>query len=285
MNSLKMVNYSADLNHPLIGLRNYDYKNTDDLYVIEIGYGKHDLEFKKTLCRNLYVLHYVESGDIIFNGTLVHEGQGYLMMPNEVNVLTSPKTNGEAQVYWIMFNGNAVSPFLKKCGIAEKNHIYNLKGNSAATRLLKKALIKKYSKVDLSFSLISLLFEIGAIHKKENCVHTDEDKSNTLVSLAKEFINTNYSSAFTIGDVADFINISQNHLCKLFKKESGCSIQDYVINVRMNAAKSLLRNSYLNIGGIADAVGFKSSVYFSQAFKTYVGISPKDYRQKKRKKK
>ena len=38
-------------------------------------------------------------------------------------------------------------------------------------------------------------------------------------------------------------------------------------------------------GGIADAVGFKSSVYFSQAFKTYVGISPKDYRQKKRKKK
>ncbi len=285
MNNLKMVNYSADLNHPLIGLRNYDYKKTDDLYVIEIGYGRHDLEFKKTLCRDLYVLHYVESGDIVFNGTLVHAGQGYLMMPNEVNILTSPKAQGEAEVYWIMFNGTAVSQFLQRCGISEKNHIYTLKSNSSATRLLKKALVKKYSKVDLSFSLISLLFEIGAIHKKENYVHSEKDKTNTLVSLAKEFINTNYSSAFTIGDVADFINISQNHLCKLFKKESGCSIQDYLINVRMNMAKSLLRNSDLNISGIADAVGFKSSVYFSQAFKTYVGVSPKDYRQKKRKKK
>ena len=58
-----------------------------------------------------------------------------------------------------------------------------------------------------------------------------------------------------------------------------CSIMDYVNGLRLNKAKSLLRDSKLSMEEIADACGFSSANYLGLVFKKEMGISPLNYRK------
>lgn len=69
---------------------------------------------------------------------------------------------------------------------------------------------------------------------------------------------------------------------KLFKSETGYSPHQYHLNLRINKAKELLQTTELNIKEIAYQTGFESEFYFSKLFRKKSGISPTDYRTKKR---
>ena len=63
------------------------------------------------------------------------------------------------------------------------------------------------------------------------------------------------------------LNISPKYLSSSFNKEVHSNIARYVIKLRIEKAKELLRDHRMNIGEIADAVGFENKRYFSQRFK------------------
>ncbi len=65
-----------------------------------------------------------------------------------------------------------------------------------------------------------------------------------------------------------------------FKAQTGFSPHAYVIALRLNKAKSLLRNSEMSIRGIAKAIGFSSLAYFSAVFQRHEGVSPREWRSK-----
>lgn len=97
---------------------------------------------------------------------------------------------------------------------------------------------------------------------------------------AIDYIEEHYGMDISLTDVANYINISKNHLSYLFKKEIGQTFSDYLIQVRIQKAKELLNfSSGSSIGEIAERVGFNDTGYFSKVFKKATGFSPYNYKR------
>ncbi len=83
----------------------------------------------------------------------------------------------------------------------------------------------------------------------------------------------------TLTDVADHFAVSPSHLSRVFHRETGFGIREYLIHYRIRQACELLLNSDLSVTRIADKCGFGDSNYFGDAFKKATGLSPREYRK------
>ena len=86
-------------------------------------------------------------------------------------------------------------------------------------------------------------------------------------------------------EIADAIYLNPEYLSRLFKKETGASLNDYIVTEKMRAAQSLLSDTNIPVSLIATKVGYSNFSYFSQVFKKYTGMSPVEYRAAKRRSK
>ena len=106
----------------------------------------------------------------------------------------------------------------------------------------------------------------------------DIPKNNTIDKIIK-YINRHYSENITIEQICKVFACSRSYICHTFKKETGQTFHEYLINIRVRSAKFLLLHSDLSISETAFSVGFNDSNYFSNIFKKYVGSSPRAYRK------
>lgn len=97
---------------------------------------------------------------------------------------------------------------------------------------------------------------------------------------AMEYIAQNYNNEeLSLGDIARHIGISEQHLSKVFKKETGKNLSAYLAEYRIERAKELLRQNTTNLKWIHSKVGFGDNSYFCTVFKKYEGCSPKEYQK------
>ena len=82
-----------------------------------------------------------------------------------------------------------------------------------------------------------------------------------------------------ISDIAKKLNLNRSYLYKIFKEETGYSLKDYLIQIRMEKSADLLTSTTFHISEIANAVGFPDALAFSKAFKKHFGQSPSHYRR------
>ena len=92
------------------------------------------------------------------------------------------------------------------------------------------------------------------------------------------FISSHYTKKITLNDISQATFYSAAYCENEFKKNTGRSIINYLIDVRINAAKKLLAESSMSCARIAAAVGFDDANYFSRIFKKRTGYSPLKYR-------
>jgi two-component system response regulator YesN len=80
-------------------------------------------------------------------------------------------------------------------------------------------------------------------------------------------------------DLAASVHLNPAYLSRMFKKEKGISLSNYIVQEKINKAKELLADTNYKISSIADAVGYQYYSYFSKLFRTIVGVSPQEYRK------
>ena len=110
---------------------------------------------------------------------------------------------------------------------------------------------------------------------------TDNMNDNYTSPLSAEiisFITSHYTEKITLNDISQATFYSAAYCENEFKKTTGKSIINYLIDVRVNAAKKLLAESSMSCARIATAVGFEDANYFSRIFKKRTGYSPLKYR-------
>lgn len=112
-------------------------------------------------------------------------------------------------------------------------------------------------------------------HEVRKCIKANEVFN---VSEIKDYIDKNYSQEIKISMFTERYYLSREYIMKLFKREFGCGIHEYVQDVRMEKAKELLSDMQIKIQNISQILGYSDTNYFSKAFKNYYGISPTDYR-------
>ena len=78
--------------------------------------------------------------------------------------------------------------------------------------------------------------------------------------------------------MAEHVGLSSGYLCRIFKEETGVSINAYINNLRMTYAGELLADKNSYIKEVAISVGFEDQLYFSRLFKRYYGVTPSEYR-------
>lgn len=92
------------------------------------------------------------------------------------------------------------------------------------------------------------------------------------------FINSYYSdSTISLEMIAGKFGYTSAYLSRLFKKETGKNLVDYVNEVRIFAAKKLLKQNDKKVYQVAEQVGYSNYNYFSKVFKQYVGVSPSEF--------
>ena len=100
------------------------------------------------------------------------------------------------------------------------------------------------------------------------------------VKKALYYIHGNYEKQISLESISRYIGISESHLRRSFRGETGMTVVDYITRYRIEKAKRLLETGQYVVGEIYEKVGFSTSQYFSIVFKRYEKISPGQYQKK-----
>lgn len=110
--------------------------------------------------------------------------------------------------------------------------------------------------------------------KNEQRFHSEE------AVKIKEYIEANTHICISNKELSEKIFRSEDYCLKLFKKEFGYTPYSYQVNIKINIAKRLLRDTNLSVSEIAFRIGYNDNCYFSALFKQKTGFSPREYRKK-----
>lgn len=102
-------------------------------------------------------------------------------------------------------------------------------------------------------------------------------KNIDVIEKAKRYIESNYMKEINLDELALHVSMSTFYFSRIFTKIEGMNFRDYLIKIRMEKAKSLLRQGNKSIKQVALEVGYIDQNYFSKAFKKYTNMSPKEY--------
>jgi AraC family transcriptional regulator len=94
-----------------------------------------------------------------------------------------------------------------------------------------------------------------------------------------EYIDANLGKNITLSELAGVVDISLYYFAVLFRKSTGLSPHQYVLNQRVERAKTLLRDPKLSVLDISIDVGFEYQNNFARAFRRVIGVSPTQFRR------
>jgi two-component system response regulator YesN len=124
-----------------------------------------------------------------------------------------------------------------------------------------------------NLEVLKIYFEQIIGNLVEDLSNNAKEQKVEIIETVKEYIDENFSEDISLDDLAEYISFSKYYLSKLFKEVEGINYKDYLIKVRMEAAKKRLKNGE-KIKVVSGEVGYSDRNYFSRAFKKYTGISP-----------
>lgn len=118
--------------------------------------------------------------------------------------------------------------------------------------------------------------------KKQEAIDEQGERKSTqqIVKECEEYILKNLENInLSVNEVAAYCHLSPIYLNRIFKKENGISISQYIIREKMLLAAKLLKEEALAANMVALKVGYPSYPHFSSTFKKYYGCSPKQFKE------
>ncbi len=104
------------------------------------------------------------------------------------------------------------------------------------------------------------------------------DSNEKRVDFIKEYIGEHLRDKITMKYLAEQMHMNEQYLTRIFKRETGQSVLDYITDQRMITAGRLLRETDYSVNFIADCVGCENYSYFTKLFKKQTGYTPTEYR-------
>lgn len=214
--------------------------------------------------RSYHLLHYVEYGKGVYETDGVRypvsAGEAFLILPGKVTIYTAD-SNDPWRYRWIGFNGELATLF------DQLPPVFRI-ADSIFPRYEESA------ENEPEYRLASALFRLCAELFAEKDVKKGTIGSNHYVKRAQEYVRLSYmSSDLRVEEIAQQMNLDRRYLSRLFRHETGQTIQSFLISVRMEAADHYLRQG-MSVGEAAQLCGYSDVFNFSKMFKKIYGISP-----------
>lgn len=140
---------------------------------------------------------------------------------------------------------------------------------------------------------VEKLFEAGSLNELYNiieenlCIYeeniaTDDKQIRRDIALVKSYIKAHLSEKINLESLADMVFLSPGYLSLIFKQSTGDTVSHYIISQRIDEAKRLLETTNMKVNQICEKVGIDNVSYFGQQFKMFCGMSPSEYRKRKK---
>ena len=201
----------------------------------------------------------VRLGDKIGAKTILNEFLGQAMLHNPINIEL------------LKANVLELITILTRAVVEEGANAENILG-------LKYQFITELSEISdhesLCFWVVKMMESIC-----DNIYQTRNNQHFHILEQACNHIKENYQNKLTLTSVAKNIYISPFYLCHLFKDDLHTTFGEFLTKTRIDAAKSLIRETTFSLSQVALEVGFPDQSYFTKVFKKVEQITPKTYRR------
>ena len=215
--------------------------------------------------RFYYLIHYVVSGKgyLYINDTryTVTKGQIFIIPECTANYYVADEKEPWSYI-WIAFTGRLAKKFGELPTIMDlhSNIFLDMMESTENLYMQQEYLVQKL------FELYIELFQSNI--------------SPNYSSLVKKHIDLNYNNPnISVASIATSLGLNRSYLSRIFKKEIGISIQDYIIKTRISKSIILLEEGK-KISETAMLVGYSDPFNFSKVFKQRTGLNPSDYKPK-----
>ena len=237
--------------------------------------------------RNDYQLLYIASGKgyFYFKGskepTVVTKGNMVLFRPKEPQVYYYYAVD-KTEVYWVHFTGWKVEEYLERYELPKEENVF-FTGVSPDypwiyNQIIRELQLQRENYEDMIRLFLRHIFLTINRYIKEG-KQTKNDTIND-IERAVHYFNENYSKPISVEQYASEHLMSVNWFMHSFKNVMKVPPMQYIVSLRIAAAKGYLENSNKNIAEIAATVGYDNALYFSRLFRKYTGMTPSEYRKK-----
>lgn len=219
-------------------------------------------------------------------------GDIMIIPAGELHELLKPETGSrlvclfDVQVLSQLNGYAALQPFISSPVYLTKNdnsYVYNRSLN------LLKQIVREYADKNPFYEmviyarLLSLFVTIGrqkitGASQDDSYLDPKQNELSQKLSIAFEYIDSNYMENVTLEKVASIAGFSKFHFSRLFKQCSGQNFHEYLCLKRVQASESLLLVPDSSITEVAFKSGFASLSSFNRAFRTVNNCSPTEYR-------
>ncbi len=232
-----------------------------------------------------YQLIYIHSGCGVFdfgddNERSISAGNIVIYRPNEMQKYTYYGKD-KPVVYWIHFTGNNISALFENYGIDIVKQVIPVGCSAEYVQLFNKIILELQLKRDnyaecsmLLFKQLLIAMGRATINNEHSSIVTDK----LSIESATNYFHEHFHDQILIDKYLEEKNINANAFFKKFKAYTGVSPLQYLLDIRLSNAKSLLESTEYTISEISSIVGYDNPLYFSRLFHRHVGISPREYR-------
>lgn len=112
-----------------------------------------------------------------------------------------------------------------------------------------------------------------------NVFEQEQSASNYAIYQIEQYIRIHYNEELTLNMLADLVYLNPNYLSNVFAQVTGCTLNKYIKQIRMENAQKLLLNTNMKITDISQAVGYPNTSYFCKSFQKLFGTTPERFRQ------
>lgn len=116
--------------------------------------------------------------------------------------------------------------------------------------------------------------------QKEKGKEKETNYNQLIIEKIRNFIETHYSEDINLDILGELAHMHPVTVSRLFKEETGSTVMQYLLKVRLEEAAKLLENSNLLVRDVGVLVGYKKTQHFTKLFKEHYGATPQNYRRK-----
>lgn len=180
---------------------------------------------------------------------------------------------------FVAFTGFEAKELFDNCGLGDGGVIDLCK--TGETQYLAEAIFKKgLEKTEYSQQLCCSYLRALLLEQAAELANPGKSASGSTETYrqCRRYIDENFSTVNSPGDVGDAHGINVRYLSRLFKRFGDITPHEYIMRLKLNKAASLLLTSNLSVKEVAGLVGFEDPYHFSRNFKKFHGLAPLHYR-------
>lgn len=234
-----------------------------------------------------YLIHYIISGKgkFVLREKEYHltAGYGFLITPEELAFYESDAEDPWTYV-WVGFTGTGVADAIEKLGLSVAHPVFYFKDTKHIYSIVTNMM--EHNTCSFSDELIRNgnlpLFLSCIAGREELTLSGEEDKANSHVQKAVDYVRMNYCNPIKVTDIADYVCVNRSYLYTLFMEYLHISPQEFLSTYRITRSLELLHSTDYPIESIALSSGYTDALVFTKAFKKEKGMSPSTYRKEMR---